>query len=153
SVLLGNGDGSFQSAANFPTGKDPFSVAVADLNGDGKQDLAIANSVSNSVSVLLGNGNGSFQDAANFPTGTPPRSVAAAHLNGRGKPALAVANNISASVSVLLGQANAATHLQLSAPASTTAGTPVALTVRALDAGGKADVRYGGTVQVSSSDG
>jgi hypothetical protein len=58
-VLLGRADGSFNVATNFGTGADlPSSVAIADLNGDGKRDLAIANLNSGSVSVLLGNGSG-----------------------------------------------------------------------------------------------
>jgi hypothetical protein len=55
SVLLGNGDGSFQAAQNFGVGSSPYSVAVGDFNGDGVQDLAVANSGSNNVSVLINN--------------------------------------------------------------------------------------------------
>ena len=55
SVLLGNGDGSFQAAQNFGAGGSPASVAVGDFNGDGTADLAVANSVSNNVSVLINN--------------------------------------------------------------------------------------------------
>ena len=43
SVLLGNGDGTFQTAQNFAAGSSPVSVAVGDFNGDGKPDLAVAN--------------------------------------------------------------------------------------------------------------
>jgi hypothetical protein len=60
SVLLGNGNGTFQSAVNFAVGFDPSSVAVADVNGDGRPDLVVANTGSYTVSVLLGNGNGTF---------------------------------------------------------------------------------------------
>ena len=65
SVLLGNGDGSFQAAQNFNTDGKPNFVAVADVNGDGRPDLITANFGStsfsgNDVSVLLGNGNGTF---------------------------------------------------------------------------------------------
>ena len=81
-------------------------VAVADLNGDGKLDLAVANNGSNNVSVLLGNGNGTFAAAQNFITGTEPRSVAVADLNGDGKPDLAVASYGDGTVSVLLGNGN-----------------------------------------------
>src|SRR6267154_1773584 len=45
---------------SFDAGFYPHSVAVADLNGDGKLDLVVANDRSSSVSVLLGNGNGTF---------------------------------------------------------------------------------------------
>ena len=43
SVLLGNGDGTFQAAQAFAAGDDPFSVAIADLDGDGAADLVTAN--------------------------------------------------------------------------------------------------------------
>jgi hypothetical protein len=63
SVLLGNGDGSFQAAAAYAAGDNPQSVAVADLDGDTVPDLVTANSASNDVSVLLGNGDGTFRPA------------------------------------------------------------------------------------------
>jgi hypothetical protein len=55
SVLLGNGDGSFQAARNFGLGRNPRSMAVGDFNGDGVLDLAVANFLSNDVSVLINN--------------------------------------------------------------------------------------------------
>ncbi|MGH9427655.1 MAG: FG-GAP repeat domain-containing protein [Terriglobia bacterium] len=51
SVLLGNGNGTFQPQQRFTTGAGPSSVAVADVNGDGRPDVVTANS--NDVSVLL----------------------------------------------------------------------------------------------------
>ena len=54
SVLLGNGDGTFQAARNFGAGS-AWSIAVGDFNGDGLQDLAVGNATSNSVSVLINN--------------------------------------------------------------------------------------------------
>jgi hypothetical protein len=59
SVLLGNGDGTFQAQRTYPVGMTPTSVAVGDF-GNGHLDLAVANSTSDSVSVLLGNGDGTF---------------------------------------------------------------------------------------------
>ena len=53
SVLLGNGDGSFQAAQDFGAGSNPYSVAVGDFNGDDKPDLAVANG--RNVSVLINN--------------------------------------------------------------------------------------------------
>jgi VCBS repeat protein len=53
---LGNGDGSFQAAAqSFGAGSYPYSVAVGDFNGDGALDLAVANAFSNNVSLLINN--------------------------------------------------------------------------------------------------
>jgi Concanavalin A-like lectin/glucanases superfamily/FG-GAP-like repeat/PKD domain/Cadherin domain/RTX calcium-binding nonapeptide repeat (4 copies)/FG-GAP repeat len=103
SVLLGNGDGTFQSAVNFAAGSGPHSVAVGDFNGDGHQDLATANSGTSDGSVLLGNGDGSFQSAGNFPVAEQfPSSVAVGDFNGDGRQDLAVAS-LANKVSVLLG--------------------------------------------------
>ena len=64
-VLLGNGDGSFQIAGNFPVGSDANWIAMADVNGDGKPDALVA--TFDGVSVLLGNGDGTFQASQNYP--------------------------------------------------------------------------------------
>ena len=93
----------FGPPASFPVGSSPSSVAVGDLNGDTKLDLAVANASSNNISVLLGTGTGSFHPAANFATGSFPISVAVDDLNGDTKPDLAVANASSNNISVLLG--------------------------------------------------
>ena len=69
SVLLGNGNGTFQAQQTFATDHGPISVALGDVNGDGKPDIVVANQNSNAVSVLLGNGNGTFQAQQTFATG------------------------------------------------------------------------------------
>ena len=97
---------AFQSAANYNAGTAPFFVTVADVNGDGRPDLIVANLQSNTVSVLLGNGNGTFQPAVNYAVGAQPISVAVADVNGDGHPDLIVANAGSTYVSVLLGNGN-----------------------------------------------
>jgi hypothetical protein len=111
SILLGNGDGTFQAAQNFPVGIYPGSVAVGDFNGDGRLDVVVTGSDNNGngrVSILLGNGDGTFQAAQNFPAaGTYPGSVVAGDFNGDGRLDLAVAANqgssLQGTVSILLG--------------------------------------------------
>jgi ankyrin repeat protein len=53
SVLLKQGDGNFAAAVNYTVSYGPTSIAAADLNGDGKPDLAITNHATNNVRVLL----------------------------------------------------------------------------------------------------
>src|ERR1022692_4213777 len=103
SILLGNGDGTFQAAVNYGAGEFPESVAVGDFRGDGKLDLVVANQGSNNVSILLGNGDGTFQAAVNYGVGSSPTSVAVGDFNGDGKLDLVVANSFSNNGSILLG--------------------------------------------------
>jgi hypothetical protein len=101
SVLLGNGDGTFQAGQTLSSGGNaPLSVAVADFNGDGKQDLAVAYTANREVVVFLGNGDGTFQAPTRYQL-RGSYSVAVGDFNGDGTPDLAVAENIT--VSVLLG--------------------------------------------------
>ena len=85
SVLLGNGNGTFQKHVDYTVGIAPYSVAVGDFNRDGKLDLVVANSSNNSntVSILLGNGDGTFQPHNDYATGIEPESVAVAGDNWR----------------------------------------------------------------------
>ena len=70
SILLGNGAGSFSAAANFWRWQLSVSVAVGDFNGDGKQDLAVANWVSEQRVDLLGQWRGGFQRPATSAAGS-----------------------------------------------------------------------------------
>lgn len=102
SVLLGNGDGTFQTAVSYESGGfDASSLAIADVNQDGKQDLLITNQCAapclfdgeGSVAVLLGNGDGTFQPPVAFDTGAQnPFSLVSADVNGDGKFDLVIAN-------------------------------------------------------------
>jgi len=102
SILMGSGDGTFQSAVDYGPTDMPVSAAVGDFNRDGKPDLAVANDNSRNVSVLLGRGDGTFQNAVTYGAGVGPQSVAVSDFNGDGKPDLAVANEGSGDISLLL---------------------------------------------------
>jgi hypothetical protein len=94
-VLLGKGDGTFQPPVGFDSGGALVDgVAIADIDGDGKLDVAASNTISKSVGVLLGNGNGSFQLPVVFPSGTLTfsYSVAFSDVDGDGKPDVMVSN-------------------------------------------------------------
>jgi uncharacterized membrane protein len=102
-VMLGNGDGTLQPVVTYNS-DDIYesSVAVADVNGDGKPDLLTANSNSGTAGVLLGNGDGTFQTVVTYDTGGDRAySITAGDVNGDGKSDLVVGT--SAGIAVLLG--------------------------------------------------
>ena len=105
SILLGNGDGTFQAAANFAAGKNPPAIAAGDFNGDNRLDLAVINSDggTGNVGILLGNGNGTFQTPVDYPTGKGPIAVAVGDFNRDDKLDLVVTNVFDGTVSILLG--------------------------------------------------
>ncbi len=108
SILLGNGDGTFQPAVNYSVSSSPTFAAVGDFNGDGKLDLVVANGSANTVSILVGNGDGSFQPPVQYSVGVPADYTAVADFNGDGKPdLLASSGGSQGTVSILLGNGDA----------------------------------------------
>src|SRR5262249_27705789 len=90
-ILLGNGTGGFAEAPGSPVpilaGKS-LSVAVADLTGDGKADLAVANTNRNELSLLRGDGTGRFAPAETIGSARGPHAIASGDFDGNGKPDL-----------------------------------------------------------------
>jgi Bacterial Ig-like domain/FG-GAP-like repeat/Bacterial Ig domain len=151
SVLLGNGNGTFQPKTDITVGDGPTAVTSGQFNDDNADskvdsadfvDLAVANQNSDNVSVLLGNGNGTFQPKMDIAVGTGPNSklpdpisIISADFNGDGKADLAVAN--SAYVSVLLGNGAGSFHAAQSFDISSSANQIITAD---FDGDGKADL-------------
>jgi Flp pilus assembly secretin CpaC len=106
-IILGNGNATFNLATGSPfaVGKLPVAIATGDLNNDSHPDLVVVNQSDGTVSVLLGNGDGTFTAATNSPlaTGQSPTAVTITDFNGDGNPDFAVTDPQTDSVSVFLG--------------------------------------------------
>ena len=143
---------SFAAKVTFTTGVTPFSVAIGDVDGDGKPDLAVTNAAAgtNTVSVLRNTstpGSISFVAKVDFTTGAIPRSVAIGDVDGDGKPDLVVANSATApastTISVLRNTSTAGTIdlTSFAAKVDFTAGTaPRYVAIGDADGDGKPDV-------------
>jgi hypothetical protein len=98
--------GSFATRVDFTTGTNPYQVAICDVDGDGKPDLAVTNTGSNTISVFRNistPGNfttSSFATKVDFNSGSNPRGISFTDINGDGKPDLIVANQFIYTVSV-----------------------------------------------------
>lgn len=98
-VFLGLGDGTFQDARLVPIrvaseqrNSEPRSVALADMNGDGKADIVTGNAGTDSVAIVLGKGDGTFQTVQEYLAFNYPLDVTARDMNGDGKLDVVVCN-------------------------------------------------------------
>jgi hypothetical protein len=108
SILLGNGDGTFQTHTDHAAGSGVGTLVATDFNNDGKLDLVIANTptaTSSAVLLMLGNGDGSFQKPTTLSISGTPVAFATGDFNRDGNADLAVTTGASV-VSVLLGNGN-----------------------------------------------
>ena len=145
SVLRGNGTGTtFAPAAGSPfstgAGTAPAAIAVADLNGGGQLDLAVAESGVgiNRVDLFKGNGDGTFTVQPTSPaTGTTPVSIVAGDFNADGIIDLAVTNSGQTTASILLGKGSFLFQPQTTPTVGT---TPSAIASANFNGDGSADL-------------
>jgi hypothetical protein len=128
---------SFALARNYPTGLGPVSVAIGNLNGDGKPDLATANLEANTVSVLLNRGHGRFERGPDYRAGGDPRSVAIGDLNGDRKRDLMTVNADANTASVLLNKGHGSFQPRHDYP---TGPGPLSIAIGDLNGDGKPDL-------------
>jgi hypothetical protein len=149
-VLLGRASGGFAAVQPYSTGSfsNPYAIAVADVNSDGRPDLLVADNASSTVKGLLGrsvaNGGG-FTAVQGYATGenNRPQGIAIADVNGDGRPDLLTANGSSNTVGVLLNTTIQAPTLSTVAPTSAAVGETLTLTGTNL--GGATTVTFAGT--------
>jgi hypothetical protein len=144
-VTIQTGTIDFDTKIDFPTGSDPFDVAIGDLDGDGKLDLVIVNSGSATLSVLRNTSTGagiiSFATKEDFETGELPFAVSIADLDGDGKTDLATANLNSRTVSVLRNTSTSAGLIDFASKLDfITEAMPIDIAIGDLNGDGKLDL-------------
>ena len=143
-VVYNRGDGTLRAPITQDAGGVPRAVALGDVDGDGKQDLVVANTHPPEVDVIINQGGGVFAPATRHPARAPVNALAVGDLNGDGKLDVAAASASTASASVLLNQGNG----RFAAPISYPAGpNPIAIELVDLNSDGKPDL-----VAVSNND-
>ena len=147
SVLLGNGNGTFQAPATYATtngpAANPQAVAVGDVNGDGKPDLVVAATYSTSLVVLLGNGDGTFQAPLLYSANNAysnPNGIALADLNGNKNLDVVLATNQGATV--LMGNGDGTFQSPVNYPVVPTGDqiSPESVAIANLNNSGKLDL-------------
>lgn len=110
-AALGTATFGFLPASDYSVGTNPSSLAVADVNGDGRTDVVAANYADDTVSVLYASGSANLKPQRTYDTDRGPVGIALADVNGDGKPDIVTANEKAGTVSVLLQEDGFAKHV------------------------------------------
>ena len=137
SILLGNGDGSFQSQLTFALGNQPRSIVLGDVNGDSDLDIVASNRIDQNISILIGNGDGTFKNQITLGLGSTSYSIKLGDLNGDGRLDIVTANQFSNNTSVLLGNGDGTFR---SGQNFTTGDRPYSVALGDLNGDGRLDI-------------
>ncbi len=155
SVIMNNGDGTYAAPHSYGIAATGYEIEVADFNSDGNDDFAVR---SNSLyMVSLGKGDGTFYPSVNYST-PAGRFEAGTHGDFNGDGSVDLAYPTSTGVTVLQNDAADAQNLagavtfRVTAPATTTSGSVLPMTITAVDADGNVATGFRGLVFISSSD-
>ena len=157
SILLGNGDGTFQDQMQLHVCQEPRSLALHDFNHDDHLDVALACSGGDEVEILLGRGNGKFEEGPHYPVYRTPVSLVSEDVNGDQHPDLVVALR-NDKVKVFLGKGTGEFRL---GPQYEYGDTPTSVALADLNEDGKLDLivtnggamSHGVSVWVGNGDG
>jgi hypothetical protein len=137
SILLGNGDGTFQSEQRVTVGPYPSAVAVVDINGDGIPDVITTHYTTAEIAVQHGQPDGSFLPGPRFAVDAFPSALVVADVNGDGRLDIFTAHMHNRQVHLHLAQRDGSFQEQ---PSFKVGDGPVALAIGDLDGDGKPDL-------------
>jgi len=121
----------FTNPVRYGTGDFPIDVIATDLDGDGDNDLAVANSSSHTISVMLNTGSGTFAPKTDYASGNSPRSLSVGDLNRDGSQDIVATNPGSNTISVLLNNGNGTFAAAVAYAAGLTADHPLIVDLNA----------------------
>src|SRR5690349_14770000 len=153
SILLGDGDGLFHKGVDFVTGNGPYSLAMGDLDGDGRQDLAVGGFTTRAVSIYLGRGDGTFAWSADYACGGRCELMSIGDSSNDGKLDVVVVNVDPQVVSGFAGRGDGTLGRRSDYPAP---GYASSVAIGDLNGDGRPDLVLDGgpvTVRLGQSDG